>query len=54
MRFYNNQRKYYCGIDLHTRKMYVAGIQIVLRHLFNGLIPEARQIASFSCRTSKG
>jgi transposase len=23
MRFYNNQRKYYCGIDLHTRKMYV-------------------------------
>jgi len=23
MRFYNNQHKYYCGIDLHTRKMYV-------------------------------
>ena len=23
MRFYNNQHKYYCGIDLHARKMYV-------------------------------
>jgi hypothetical protein len=23
MRFYTNQYKYYCGIDLHTRKMYV-------------------------------
>ena len=23
MRFYTNQHKYYCGIDLHTRKMYV-------------------------------
>ena len=23
MRFYTNQHKYYCGIDLHTRKMYI-------------------------------
>ena len=23
MRFYNEQHKYYCGIDLHARKMYV-------------------------------
>ena len=23
MKFYTNQHKYYCGIDLHTRKMYV-------------------------------
>jgi transposase len=23
MRFYNHQHKYYCGIDLHARKMYV-------------------------------
>ena len=23
MRFYSNQHKYYCGIDLHTQKMYV-------------------------------
>ena len=23
MRFYTNQHKYYCGIDLHARKMYV-------------------------------
>ena len=23
MRFYTNQHKYYCGIDLHTQKMYV-------------------------------
>ena len=23
MRFYTNQHKYYCGIDLHTKKMYV-------------------------------
>ncbi len=23
MRFYNKQHKYYCGIDLHTKKMYV-------------------------------
>jgi len=23
MRFYTNQRKYYCGIDLHARRMYV-------------------------------
>ena len=23
MKFYNNQHKYYCGIDLHARKMYV-------------------------------
>ena len=23
MKFYNKQHKYYCGIDLHARKMYV-------------------------------
>ena len=23
MRFYNQQHKFYCGIDLHTRWMYV-------------------------------
>jgi hypothetical protein len=23
MKFYNQQRKYYCGIDLHARKMYI-------------------------------
>ena len=23
MRFYNQEHKYYCGIDLHARKMYV-------------------------------
>lgn len=23
MRFYNQQHQYYCGIDLHARKMYV-------------------------------
>jgi hypothetical protein len=23
MRFYNKQHKFYCGIDLHARKMYV-------------------------------
>jgi len=23
MRFYTRQHKYYCGIDLHARKMYV-------------------------------
>ena len=23
MRFYQQQHKYYCGIDLHARKMYV-------------------------------
>jgi len=23
MRFYNKQHKYYCGIDLHARKMYI-------------------------------
>jgi hypothetical protein len=23
MRFYKGQHKYYCGIDLHARKMYV-------------------------------
>lgn len=23
MRFYNQRRKFYCGIDLHARKMYV-------------------------------
>ncbi len=23
MRFYTNQHKYYCGIDLHARRMYV-------------------------------
>jgi|GEM_PF-3775026 len=23
MRFYNQQHKHYCGIDLHARKMYV-------------------------------
>ncbi len=23
MRFYTNQHKYHCGIDLHTRKMYI-------------------------------
>ena len=23
MRFYTNQHKYYCGIDLHTKKMYI-------------------------------
>ena len=23
MRFYTNQHKYYCGIDLHANKMYI-------------------------------
>ena len=23
MRFYTKQHKYYCGIDLHTKKMFV-------------------------------
>ena len=23
MRFYNQQHKYYCGIDLHARSMYI-------------------------------
>jgi transposase len=23
MRFYNNQHKYYCGVDLHARKMFI-------------------------------
>ena len=23
MRFYTKQHKFYCGIDLHTKKMYV-------------------------------
>jgi len=23
MRFYTKQHKYYCGIDLHTKKMYL-------------------------------
>ena len=23
MKFYNKQHQYYCGIDLHTKKMYV-------------------------------
>ena len=23
MRFYNKQHQYYCGIDLHARKMYI-------------------------------
>lgn len=23
MKFYNQQHKYYCGVDLHARKMYV-------------------------------
>jgi len=23
MKFYNHQHKYYCGIDLHTRNMYI-------------------------------
>ena len=23
MRFYTNQHRYYCGIDLHARSMYV-------------------------------
>jgi len=26
MRFYNQQHKFYCGIDLHARKMYVCNI----------------------------
>lgn len=34
MRFYTKQHKYYCGIDLHTKKMYVcildAGGEVVL------------------------
>ena len=23
MRFYTNQHRYYCGIDLHARRMYI-------------------------------
>jgi len=34
MRFYTKQHKYYCGIDLHTRKMYVC----ILDQLGNVLI----------------
>src|SRR5438552_14423045 len=38
MRFYTNQHKFYCGIDLHTRSMYVcildsAGEVLVHRNL---------------------
>ena len=38
MRFYTKQHKYYCGIDLHTRVMYVcilntAGDIVLHRHM---------------------
>jgi transposase len=38
MRFYNNQHRYYCGMDLHARMMYVciidqAGTVMVHRNL---------------------
>jgi hypothetical protein len=23
MRFYNGQHRYYCGVDLHTKRMYL-------------------------------
>ena len=29
MRFYNQQRPFYCGIDLHTRKMYCCIVDAV-------------------------
>jgi transposase len=34
MRFYNHQHKYYCGIDLHARKMYVC----IINHKGNVLV----------------
>ena len=36
MKFYNRQHKYYCGVDLHARKMYVCILDIkgkVIVHL---------------------
>ena len=39
MRFYTKQHKYYCGIDLHTKKMYVcildAGGEVVVHRNIN-------------------
>jgi transposase len=35
MRFYHKQHKYYCGIDLHTRKMYVCIIDNTNQILFH-------------------
>jgi hypothetical protein len=31
MRFYTKQHKYYCGIDLHTKKMFVCIIEYLDR-----------------------
>ena len=46
MRFYTKQHKYYCGIDLHTKKMYLCVLdstgEIVLhRNINTGRYPRA-------------
>jgi len=32
MKFYKEQHKYYCGIDLHARKMFVSLWLVCLHH----------------------
>jgi hypothetical protein len=34
MRFYNGQHRYYCGVDLHTKRMYLC----ILDHEGNKLL----------------
>ena len=36
MRFYTKQHKYYCGIDLHARSMYICILDEAGKTLFHG------------------
>jgi hypothetical protein len=35
MKFYNQQHKYYCGIDLHAKKMYICIINQTGKIIFH-------------------
>jgi hypothetical protein len=57
MRFYTNQHRYYCGIDLHARRMYICvldadgqvrvqrdGREVVSRAEVTGVAPRGREV----------
>ena len=41
MRFYTQQRRFYCGIDLHARMMYVCILSEVGEIIFHKNMPAA-------------
>ena len=48
MKFYTKQHKYYCGIDLHTKKMYVCILDAKAKYAFTRTSELTRNLFSKS------